>query len=136
MKLLNLLSVAVVSLASCCVAHAADLTGHWTSEFDSQIGKQKYAYDFTKAGAEMTGKATYDHQMGKGEAPLSDIKVTGDDVAFTEVVKFDGNELTIKYTGKISGDEMKLTRQVGEFATEQIVATRVSAPASKPAESK
>lgn len=136
MKFLKLLRLAIVSIAACCAVHAADLTGHWTSEFDSQIGKQKYAYDFTKAGAELTGKATYDHQMGKGEAPLSEIKVTGDDVTFTEVVKFDGNELTIKYTGKIAGDEMKLTRQVGEFATEQIVANRVAAATSKPADSK
>ncbi|MDQ5978609.1 MAG: hypothetical protein QG602_1583, partial [Verrucomicrobiota bacterium] len=36
---------------------------------------------------------------------------------------------TITYTGTLAGDEIKLTRQVGEFATEQLSAKR--APAAK-----
>jgi hypothetical protein len=31
----------------------------------------------------------------------------------------------ITYTGKISGDEIKFTRKVGDFATEEITAKRV-----------
>ena len=35
-------------------------------------------------------------------------------------------ELKVSYTGKItSADEIKFTRNVGEFATEEIVAKRV-----------
>lgn len=121
-------SVFVASLAS-----AGDLVGHWTAEFDSQIGPQKYEYDFKSQGDKLTGRAKYDHSMGKGETDLNDIKSTGDDVSFVEKLTFDGNSVVITYTGKISGDEMKLTRQVGEFATEQIVAKRAKAeaPAAK-----
>ena len=40
--------------------------------------------------------------------------------------KFEGNEIQITYTGRItSDDEIKFTRQVAEFATEEIVAKRV-----------
>jgi hypothetical protein len=67
---------------------------------------------------------------------LKEIKVNGDDIAFTETMNFDGQEVRIDYKGKVSGDEMKLTRQVGEFATEELVAKRVKEPAGLPAETK
>jgi hypothetical protein len=129
-------AAALFSLVS--FVRAADLAGHWTAEFDSQIGVQKYTYDFKVDGDKITGKATYDHSMGKGESELTAIKVTGDAVSFTEPLKIQGNELTITYTGKLSGDELKLTRQVGDFGTEQVVAKRapVASAPSKPAAAK
>lgn len=139
MNLRNTLSlVAAIAITSgFSVVHAAELAGHWTSEFESQIGTQKYTYDFKTEGEKTTGKATYEHSMGKGESDLSAIKLSGDDVSFSEAVNIQGNAMTITYTGKISGDEMKLTRQVGDIATEQIVAKRGPAPAAeKPAEKK
>ena len=45
---------------------------------------------------------------------------------FVERLSFQGMEIVITYTGKItSADEIKFTRQVGEFATEELVAKRV-----------
>ena len=53
-------------------------------------------------------------------------KVESDKVSFVEVFKFEGNEIQITYTGQVtSDDEIKFTRQVAEFATEEIVAKRV-----------
>ena len=60
-----------------------------------------------------------------------DVKVSGDDISFAEPLNFDGQEIRIDYKGKVSGDEMKLTRQVGDFATEELVAKRVKEPAIK-----
>ncbi len=48
----------------------------------------------------------------------------GDKVSFVEMLDFQGNEIRITYTGTISGNEMKLTRAVGDFAKEEIVAKR------------
>jgi hypothetical protein len=130
MNLRRTLTLAALALSSLTLGHAADLTGHWTSEFDSQIGMQKYTYDFKADGDKLTGKATFDHSMGKGENELKEIKVTGDDVSFAETFSAQDMTIRITYTGKITGDEMKLTRQVGDFATEQIVAKRAKpAPA-------
>jgi hypothetical protein len=36
---------------------AADITGNWKSEFDSQIGNQKYTFTFKQEGTKLTGKA-------------------------------------------------------------------------------
>ena len=36
---------------------AAEVTGTWKSEFDSQIGAQKYTYTLKQDGTNLTGKA-------------------------------------------------------------------------------
>ena len=117
-------------------ARAADVAGKWHAEFDTQIGLQKYTSEFKADGGKLTGHAVYERENGKGEVDLKDVKLNGDDVSFTEPLKFDDQEISITYTGKVAGDELKLTRQVGDFATEELVARRVKEPAAKPAEPK
>jgi hypothetical protein len=112
-------------------AAAADLVGRWTAEFDSPIGVQKYVYEFKKAGDVLTGEASFDHSLGKGTVPLKNLKVDGDKVAFEEPLTIDGNQITITYTGTMAGDEIKLTRVVGDFGSEQLTAKRASAAAPK-----
>ena len=96
----------------------------------------KYTYEFKVDGDKITGKATFDHSMGKGETVLKDIKLSGDTLSFVEPMKINDAEVTISYTGKIAGDEIKLTRNVGDFGTEQLVAKRQKAPAAKAADGK
>ena len=105
--------LAALTLALLRPAYAAGVAGSWKAEFDTQIGVQKYLYEFKVAGATVTGKATFEREQTKGEVPLKEIEVTGDDIAFVEPLNFEGTEIRIEYKGKISGDEMKLTRQVG-----------------------
>jgi hypothetical protein len=124
MNLLRLVAFAFVAIVSLNVVQAAELAGNWTAEFDTQIGVQKYVYEFAAEGNKFTGKARYDHSMGKGESPLKDIKLEGDQISFIETVSFDGIDLVITYSGRISGDQMDLKRVVGDFATEQVAAKR------------
>ena len=129
MMMLAAFTPALLGLAS-----AADVAGRWKAEFDTQIGLQKYVYEFKADGDQLTGKATFEREQAKGEVVLKEIKVNGNDISFMEPLNFDGQEIRIDYKGKVSGDEMKLTRQVGDFATEELVAKRVKEPAEKPAE--
>ena len=126
MMMLAAFAPALLSLAS-----AADVAGKWKAEFDTQIGPQKYVYEFKADGDKITGKATFERDQAKGEVTLKEIKVNGDDISFIEPLNFDGQEIRIDYKGKVSGDEMKLTRQVGDFATEELVAKRVKEPVVK-----
>jgi hypothetical protein len=57
--------------------------------------------------------------------------VDGDKVSFEEPLSVDGNELTITYSGTLAGDELKLSRNVGEFGTEQLTAKRTAAAPAK-----
>ncbi|MFI4944972.1 MAG: hypothetical protein ACHP85_17025, partial [Burkholderiales bacterium] len=106
-------------------AHAADVTGKWTAEFDTQVGPQKYVIDLNAEAGKVTGKASFERMGQKGEAQLKDGKLTGDDISFVEMLDFQGPAIAITYTGKIAGDEIKFTRSVGDFAKEDFVAKRV-----------
>jgi hypothetical protein len=114
-----------VALSFAVPVHAADATGKWKAEFDSQVGVQKYTYDLKVEAGKLTGKASFERMGQKGEADLKDGKVHGDEVSFVEMLDFQGNQVSITYTGKLAGDEIKFTRKVGDFATEEFVAKRV-----------
>jgi hypothetical protein len=103
-------------------AAAADISGTWTASFDTQIGRQNYTYEFIVKDSTLTGKAKSEN----GESAISDGKVDGDTVTFVEMLNFQGTDIRIQYTGKVtSPDEIRFTRQVADFATEELVATRV-----------
>lgn len=104
---------------------AADIAGKWKAEFDTQIGVQKYVFDFKADGEKLTGKAAFERQDQKGEVEITEGKIVRDEVSFVEPLKFQDQEIRIAYTGKIAGDEIKFTRKVGDFATEELVAKRV-----------
>jgi alpha-L-arabinofuranosidase len=122
MKRYLLLTLAALPLA----LSAADVTGTWKSEFDSQIGLQKYTYTLKQDGTKLTGKADSEVGDQKREAALQEGKVDGGAVSFVEIFNFQENEIRITYTGKLSsdGNEIKVTREVGDFAKEDIVLKR------------
>lgn len=121
----------VLLLAAALPAAAGDLAGRWTAEFDSPIGQQKYIYVFKKDGAALSGEATYDHSMGKGTVALKNVKLDGDKVSFEEPLTIDGNTIAILYSGTLSDTELKLSRVVGDFGTEQLTAKRADAAPAK-----
>jgi hypothetical protein len=116
--------LAVLILAGLVCVYAADITGKWTAEFDSQVGVQKYTFEFKVEGANLTGKAI--SKIGDAEASteLKEGKITGDEVSFVENLNYQGMELRIAYKGKIAGDEIKFARTVGDAGGESFVAKR------------
>lgn len=124
MKILNVLIAFAIALAT---IHAADsaVTGKWTTEFDTQVGPQKYHFEFKKSDdGKLTAKA--DAWMGeaKRSVEFKDVKLAGEELTFVEMFKFEDNEVKITYTGKVKEGEIKFKRQVADFATEEFVAKR------------
>ncbi len=113
---------------------AADVSGTWKSEFDSQIGVQKYTYTLKQDGTNLTGKASSEIGDQKRDVDLKEGQVNGDTISFVEMMNFQDNEIRITYTGKLSaeGNEIKFHREVGDFAKEDIVAKREGAAANSP----
>jgi Malectin domain len=74
----------------------------------------------------LTGKANSEVEDRKREAELKEGKVDGDAISFVEMLKIEDNDVRITYTGKLSADrnEIKFTREVGDFAKTEIVAKR------------
>src|SRR6185436_13927757 len=117
---ITFLTLAVASLS----ALAADVTGTWKAEFETQRGLQKYTFNLKQDGTKVTGKASVDRDGEKREAEFKDGKVEGDTVTFVEVLKIQDNDISITYTGKISGNEIKFTRKVGDFGSSDATAKR------------
>jgi hypothetical protein len=68
---------------------------------------QEVTFNFKVDGDQLTGTVA----GPRGENPISDGKIEGDSISFTQVLNFNGNEMKILYKGKVSGDEIKFTRQ-------------------------
>jgi hypothetical protein len=130
-RIISLLTLAALPLS----VFAADITGVWKSEFDSQIGVQKYTYVFKQDGTNLTGKASSEVGDQKREAELKEGQVDGGKISFVEMLNFQGNDIRIAYTGKLlaDGNQINFTREVGDFAKEDIVAKREAAAPGTPA---
>ncbi len=103
---------------------AADVTGKWKGEFESRIGHLKYIYDLKAEGEKLTGKAFRDRDGEKTETEIKEGKVTGDEISFVEMAKFQDQDIRIDYKGKVASDDIKFTRKAGDFATTEFVAKR------------
>src|SRR5688572_1006691 len=99
-----------LTAALAVASFAADATGVWKAEYQNQNGETRSSTFHLKAdGAKLTGKIV--SQMGESE--IKDGKVEGDNVTFTVVRSFNGQDFTINYAGAVSADEMKLKMSFG-----------------------
>ena len=89
-------------------AFAADVTGTWKAEVPGRGGNmQQNTFVFKQEGAKLTG--TVDGGRG-GPAEIVNGKVEGDNVSFTVVRSFGGNEIKQNFKGTVSGSEIKFSR--------------------------
>jgi len=88
-------------------ALAADVTGKWTAQMPSRRGQTREAtFHFKADGNTLTG--TVSGRMG--DMPISDGRIEGDQISFTQTMEGDGNTIKVLYKGTVSGDEIKFTR--------------------------
>jgi hypothetical protein len=126
MRVANVVSLAAAAALCSVVAQAGDATGKWKAEFDTQVGVQKYTYDLKVDGEKLTGTASFERMGQKGQAELKEGTAKGDDISFVEMLDFQGSDVRITYTGRVAADEIKFTRKVGDFATEEFTAKRAT----------
>jgi hypothetical protein len=113
-------TVAIAPVAAIAAAPTADISGTWTTSFDSQVGQQTYTYTFKVDGGALTGHS-------KSNIGESDLKgtVDGDKVTFVENLNYQDMPLAITYTGQIvSADEIKFKRDVAGQGGEEFTAKR------------
>jgi enterochelin esterase-like enzyme len=120
----TLLSLALASLS----AFAADVTGTWKAEFETQRGLQKYTFNLKQDGAKLTAKASVERDGEKRDVEFKDGKVEGDTVTFIELLKIQDREIDITFTGKVADGDIKFTRKVGDFGSSEATAKRDGAP--------
>jgi hypothetical protein len=116
---------AVVGVMLCSVAvRAADPSGRWAATFMTDIGEQSYTYEFIVKGTTLTGTAK---GSLTGESKISDGKIDGDTITFVENAMYMGMPVVFTYTCKMtSADQIELSRNVMDIATEKATAKRVT----------
>jgi hypothetical protein len=98
----------VAALVVTFTAMAADVSGTWTGEQQGRNGPQTVTLNLKAEGNTLNGTIT-----GRGgETAISDGKVDGDNVSFTVTREFNGNTMKMKYSGAVSGSELKLKMEV------------------------
>ena len=105
----------IVFLSACFVfaalatAWAADVTGKWTAQVPGRGGQtRETTFNLKAEGDKLTGTVS----GMQGDNPISDGKISGDEVSFKVKVSFNGNEFAMVYKGKVAGDEIKFTRTI------------------------
>ena len=117
--------IVVFVLLLCLVpSFAADISGKWKATITTPIGEMNYTFDFKLEGEKLTGKAVMSMGGESSESVLSEGSVKGDEISFVETLKVQGQELRCEYKGKISGDEIRGSRTVGSYGTEEFAASR------------
>ncbi len=123
------IGLAVLFLALGTVtAFAADFNGKWNGDVTTPRGTQTLVFDFHVDGTTLTGTVT----TRRGPADISNGKVDGDNISFDQVMNFNGNSMTINYTGKVDGETIKMTRKMGDFGSSDFVLKK-GEPAAAPA---
>ena len=115
----------LLSCALALAAFAADVTGKWTYEMQGRNGAMTGTINLKADGSALTGTVS-----GRGgETEISDGKIDGDTVSFSVVREFNGNKMTMKYTGTVSGEgiKFKVQSEGSDRPAREFVAKKVSA---------
>ncbi len=104
------------------------LSGVWKVDFDTRLGIQNYSFTFQQSGTNLTGSAEAVLDGNTRQVELRDINVMVTKFPFGSKLSFGDREIRIDYTGKITAEGIAFTRKVGEFASEEAVASEQRFP--------
>lgn len=102
-------AVSIMALLFVCVftAAAADLSGKWVAQVPGRQGNtMEQTFTFKVDGAKLTGTVS----SQRGDQEIVEGKVSGDDISFMTVMKFNEMEIKQVYKGKAAGNEIKFSR--------------------------
>ena len=104
-------------------ASAADIAGTWKLTYTTENGLSREAtLDLKLEGDRLSGTLASD----RGKAQIETGKIGGDEVSFSLLRLGNGDEITVKFWGKVEGATMKLKMQYGSRQPVDIAARRTS----------
>lgn len=98
-------------LVAATLAWAADVSGKWVAQIPGRAGTpRETTFTFKVEGGKLTGSMS----GRQGDTAISEGKLEGDNISFVVVRNVQGNEVKQAYKGKVSGDEIRFTREGGQ----------------------
>ena len=118
-----LLLICLFAVAGLALAQAK-VDGKWTAEIQGGRGPQMFTLTLKSEGG---GKLTGTVEGGRGGAvPIEEGSISGNTIKFKQKQMGRGGEIILNYTGTVSGDEIKFTRQAegGQGMPQEFTAKR------------
>jgi hypothetical protein len=110
-------------LAVAALAAASEPTGKFVAQVPGRDGQtRETTFNFKAEGEKLTGTVS----GRQGDTAISDGKIKGNEISFTVVFNFQGNDVKFLYKGTVAGDDIKLsrTREGGDQPPQEFVAKR------------
>jgi hypothetical protein len=101
---------------------AADVSGTWQLSYVREDGRTHVSTLTLNAD----GTGTISSPLGT--APISNVKVSGNDISFVSVRRAQYDEIVVSYTGKIEGESLKLQMQYSGRRAVAITGKRTGTP--------
>jgi hypothetical protein len=100
-------------------ANKVDVTGTWELTVESPQGAMTITANYKQDGETLTGS----HVSEMGESPLKGT-VKGVDITYTLSLDAGGQQITITHKGKVDGDTIKGTADLGQMGSMNWTAKR------------
>jgi hypothetical protein len=113
------MAFAVIALIAMQASRAADVTGTWIMAVQTSAGSGSPTFTLVQKGDAVSG--TYKGQLG--EAPVTGT-MSGNDITLEFSVDAQGQNLTIKYTGKVDGKSVSGNVALGAFGSGTFTGTK------------
>jgi len=111
MRKLRAISIASVLALTVALASAADVSGKWTAQMQGRDGQSHDVnFNFAVNGDQLTGTVS----TPRGDVDITDGKVQGNQISFTQTMTFGDREVKINYKGTVSddGSSIEFTRSM------------------------
>jgi hypothetical protein len=102
-------------------ASAQSVAGDWDGSFNTPGGARPFKLVLVVDGEKLTGTV----KRANGDVPLTGT-IKGEAINFSYTINYGGNDLTLMYSGKVSGDSMSGTVSFGGNAEETWSAKRAA----------
>jgi hypothetical protein len=125
MKQIVFTGLFVIGLALALAGGASaqkSVAGEWDAEFNTPGGAQPLKLILKVEGEKLTGTA----KRSRGDVPITGT-IKGDDISFAYTVDYNGNAMTISFSGKVKGDAMSGTVSFNDQARDNWSAKRTAA---------
>jgi hypothetical protein len=106
----SMLLICLFAIASLALAQAK-VDGKWNIEITTQRGTQMQTLTLKNDGGKLSGTVEGMGRGGPTTTPIEEGSLSGNTVKFKTKQMGRGGEVTLAWTGTVSGDEIKFTRQ-------------------------
>lgn len=100
--------------------------GEWDAVFNTPGGPRPFKLVLKVDGEKLTGTA----KRSSGDVPVAGT-IKGADISFSYTISYNGNAVTLTYTGKVDGDAMSGTVTFNDTASDTWSAKRAAAEKPK-----